>query len=310
MARADRRRVQRPKDAARPARGSVEHVAAPAPVKRKPRKKEETWEDTLFFNRIRRHAKWVFVLLALAFGGTFVIFGVGSGGSGLGDLLLQNNGNNGGTDIPSVSKAREEVAKNPRSAAAQYDLAQAAEQEGDTDTAIAALETYGQLRPSDREKLEELAGLYLSKAQLNESQARAASAANQLATADPTFQIALQAPPKPKETQPQTVPLGSSGGVSIESALSSQASTVFNEKYQAMTTAYGQAEQTYQRIANLAPKDPTAQIQLAQAAQQAGDLQTALKAYQRFLKLAPDDPSADIVRAQITQLRAQTQAAG
>jgi regulator of sirC expression with transglutaminase-like and TPR domain len=77
-----------------------------------------------------------------------------------------------------------------------------------------------------------------------------------------------------------------------------------------MTTAYGQAEQTYQRIANLAPKDPTAQIQLAQAAQQAGDLQTALKAYQQFLKLAPDDPSADIVRAQITQLRAQTQAAG
>lgn len=309
MARADRRRVQRPKSAARPARGSVEHVAVAAPAKKKSRTKEESWEDTLFFNRIRRHAKWVFVLLALAFAGTFVVFGVGSGGSGLGDLLLQDNGN-GGSGIPSLSDARKEVAKSPRSAAAQYDLAQAAEQEGETDTAIGALETYADLRPSDREKLEELAGLYLAKAQLNESQARAASAANQLATADPTFQIGLQAPPKAKETTPQTVTLGTDGGQTIESALSAQASAEFNDKYTAMTTAYGQAQQTYGRIAQLAPKDPTAQIQLAQAAQQAGDTAAALAAYQKFLVLAPDDPSAEIVREQIKQLRAQTQAAG
>lgn len=310
MARADRRRVQRPKSAARPARGSVEHVAVAPPARKKSRKKEESWEDTLFFNRIRRHAKWVFVLLALAFAGTFVVFGVGSGGSGLGDLLLQDNGGNGGSGVPSLSDARKEVAKSPRSAAAQYDLAQAAEQEGETDTAITALESYADLRPSDREKLEELAGLYLAKAQLNESRARAASAANQLATADPTFQIGLQAPPKAKEATPQTVALGTEGGQTIESALSAQASADFNEKYTAMTTAYGQAQQTYGRIARLAPKDPTAQIQLAQAAQQAGDTAAALASYRKFLVLAPDDPSAEIVREQIKQLRAQTQAAG
>jgi Flp pilus assembly protein TadD len=303
MARADRRRVSRPKSAARPGR-SVERVAAPAPARKKA--KEDSWEDTLFFNRIRRHAKWVFVLLALAFAGTFVIFGVGSGGSGLGDLLLQQD-NNGGSDVPSLSKAREAAAKNPRSAAAQYDLAQAAEQEGETDTAIAALETYAGLRPSDREKLEELAGLYLAKAQQSESEARAASAANQLATSDPTFQVTLQAPAKGKEGTPQTVPFAS--GQTIEAAVSSQASASFNEKYQAMTASYSQAEQTYQRIANLAPTDPTAQIQLAQAAQQAGDSATALKAYARFLKLAPDDPSAEIVREQVKQLRAQSQPA-
>jgi tetratricopeptide (TPR) repeat protein len=242
------------------------------------------------------------VLLAVAFAGTFVIFGVGSGGSGLGDLLFLNGG--GGTDdTPSLSEAREAVAKSPRSAVAQYELAQAAEQEGETDTAITALETYAELRPSDREKLEELAGLYLAKAQRLEGEARVASAESQLATASPIFQINLQAPPKGKEKTPQTVPLGS--GETIESAITSRATATFNEKYQAMTGAYSQAEATYQRIAKVAPKDPTAQIQLAQAAQQAGDLQTAVKAYEQFLKLAPDDPSAGIVRQQLTQLRAQ-----
>ena len=32
-------------------------------------------EDTMFFPRLRRHAKWMFVLLALVFGLGFVIFG-------------------------------------------------------------------------------------------------------------------------------------------------------------------------------------------------------------------------------------------
>lgn len=246
----------------------------------------------------------MFVFLAIAFAGTFVIFGVGSGGSGLGDLLLQNNGA-GNSDTPSLKDARAEATKSPRSAVAQYALAQAAEQEGNTDEAITALETYAGLRPSDRAKLEELAGLYLSKGQGLEAEARAASAESQLATASPIFQVTLQAPPKGKEKTPQTVPLGSGTAQSIEAAITSQASTRFNEKYQAMTAAYSQAEATYQRIAKVAPKDPTAQIQLAQSAQQAGDVQTAVKAYEQFLKLAPDDPSAEIVRQQLAQLRAQ-----
>ena len=41
----------------------------------------------MFFPKIRAHAKWVFVLLAIVFAGSFVFLGVGSGSSGLGDLL-------------------------------------------------------------------------------------------------------------------------------------------------------------------------------------------------------------------------------
>ena len=241
----------------------------------------------------------------LAFGGTFVIFGVGSGGSGLGDLLLLDSGG-GSSDIPSLSDARKEAAAHPRSAEAQYELAQAAQQEGDNDEAVSALEAYSRLRPSDREKLEELAGLYLAKAQRLQADAQAASAETQLATAQPAFQTNLQAPPKKKGESPQTVPLGS-GEASIESAVSAKANAAFNEKYQAMTGAFGNAKETYQRIVTLAPKDPTAQIQLAQSAQQAGDLQTAVTAYDKFLKLAPDDPSAEIVKQQLKLLRAQLQ---
>ena len=54
------------------------------------RKKAGSWEDQLFFARIRRHAKWMFVLLALVFGVGFVAFGVGSGSTGIGDILRGN----------------------------------------------------------------------------------------------------------------------------------------------------------------------------------------------------------------------------
>src|SRR2546423_13452764 len=46
-----------------------------------------TIEQTMFFPRLRRQAKWVFLLLAVIFAGGFVFFGVGSGSTGLGDLL-------------------------------------------------------------------------------------------------------------------------------------------------------------------------------------------------------------------------------
>ena len=63
----------------------------------------------MFFPRLRRHAKWVFLFLALAFGLGFVAFGVGAGGVGFGDVFR------GSVDsgIPSVSKAQERVNENP-----------------------------------------------------------------------------------------------------------------------------------------------------------------------------------------------------
>jgi len=64
---------------------------ADARVTPEPKRKEsrhDAWEDQLFFSRLRNHAKWVFVLLALVFGLGFVLFGIGSntGDGGLSDV--------------------------------------------------------------------------------------------------------------------------------------------------------------------------------------------------------------------------------
>ena len=56
---------------------------------RSARKPTPSYEDTMFFLRLRRQAKWMFVFLALVFGLGYVIFNVGGTipGVGLGDVL-------------------------------------------------------------------------------------------------------------------------------------------------------------------------------------------------------------------------------
>ena len=77
MARGTQHRKRRP----------TSNAAVAQKAKSKPAKpvKQDSWEDQLFFPRLRRHAKWVFVLLAFAFAFSFVLFGVGSGSTGIGD---------------------------------------------------------------------------------------------------------------------------------------------------------------------------------------------------------------------------------
>jgi len=66
MARADRRRSVR--EARRVPRRPRAHAGG-APIV----------EDTMFFPKLRAHAKWVFVLLAIVFASSFIFLGVGSG---------------------------------------------------------------------------------------------------------------------------------------------------------------------------------------------------------------------------------------
>ena len=78
MARAAAKRNKRPRQAARP-----QPVAGSAS-----RSRDKALEDQLFFGRLRSHAKWAFVFLAVIFAGGFVFLGVGTGsGSGLGDVF-------------------------------------------------------------------------------------------------------------------------------------------------------------------------------------------------------------------------------
>ena len=114
-------------------------------------------EDQLFFPRLRRHAKWMFVFLALIFGFGFVLFGIGAGGRARRHpaRLGWRSG-----DTPSVSEARK-ADENPNDAAAWRELATALQTQGDTDEAIQAVTRYADLKPKDAEALRELGGLYL-----------------------------------------------------------------------------------------------------------------------------------------------------
>ena len=78
----------------------------------------------------------------------------------------------------------------------------------------------------------------------------------------------------------------------IEQAISTQATEAVTKAYTSAQTAFQKAEETYDRLAAAAPRDPNVQLELAQAAQQSGDTKKAIAAYKRFLVLAPDDPTA------------------
>jgi hypothetical protein len=115
----------------------------------------------MFFPRLRRHAKWMFLFLALAFGLGFVGFGVGAGGIGVGDVFRDAAG---GTSVPSVSDAEQRVLDNPKDAQAFKDLATAHQADDNIDEAIEAMQSYVALRPRDTDGLRELAALYLQQA--------------------------------------------------------------------------------------------------------------------------------------------------
>jgi len=245
-------------------------------------------EDTMFFPRLRRNAKWVFLFLAVAFGLGFVGFGVGAGGVGVGDVF---RGSGGASGVPSISKSEERIRHNPKDAQAFRDLATAHQAAGNTDNAIAALESFIALRPRNTDVLRELAGLYLAKA--SEAQQRGQIADFRAAYLAPGAAVAgaLQLGGKPLDLDP--ISQAVSGSISQES------STAYFEAQQASTKAVD----TYRRITVVLPNDPTVQLELAQAAQDAGDVATTIAAYEAFLKIAPDDPTATEVRRLLRQLR-------
>jgi tetratricopeptide (TPR) repeat protein len=244
-------------------------------------------EDTMFFPRLRRQAKWMFLFLALVFGIGFVGFGVGAGGIGLGNIV-QGGGDSG---IPSIESAEERIAENPNDVQAHRDLATAHQANGDTDQAILALENLLLTAPRDVDALREVAALYLAKASEAQQEASLANARASLAAPGATLAGAI------------TI-----GGQPLEPDVISN--IVYDRLYQAVNAALTEAQDastkavdTYRRLTRAQPRDPNVQLELAQAAQNAGDIQTAIDAYDRFLELAPQDPTAPDVRRILRQLR-------
>jgi len=258
----------------------------------------QRFEDTLFFSKLRKRTKWVFILLALTFGITFVVFGVGSsvGGAGLSDIF--NGIRGGGSGQPSVSKAEKATQKNPKDAAAWKTLATAYDSNGDIVSAISAWTTYTALRPKDTDGLQALATDYEQQFS-NQTQEAAAAQAEAQNTQATQF------------GPPPTSPLGralNSVSDPITQAAGQSANQRFNTALQTRQATAQQLEGVYKKLAALhKPAEPSDQLLLAQAAQNAGDTATAIAAYKTFVKLAPDDPNATYARQQIKALGSPSQ---
>ncbi len=287
MARADRRQAER----------------QARQVQRRPRAAGEgagMVEDTMFFPRLRAHARWMFALIAIVFAGSFVFLGVGSGSGGIGDLLQGNwsdffSSKSGSS--AEVDKNQKLIDENPKNYAAYRDLAAAQASDDKIDAAIATLLKLKALNPKDVDGLTQLAGLYIRKADLARTDAVAAQTQVQSVVSPSTFAPAATAGGIGKAYQSFDAP--------VVNALQTKENETFQTAYAKMTTAYSQAVGAYKAVVIVSPNDPSVQFALAQAAEQASDTTTAIAAYKKFLKLAPEDPVAPAIKSRLKELQKQ-----
>jgi cytochrome c-type biogenesis protein CcmH/NrfG len=192
-----------------------------------------------------------------------------------------------------VEKLQEKVAKSPNDAAAQLELARGLESEQRFDEAIQAYRRYTTLRPNSLQGLNQLAALYEQKAQTDAQAIQAAAGQVQAASPGDAF--------GPDPTSQLGKALGSTQDP-VTGSLSTDAQAAYQQAISAYQTTRQAALDVYKRIAELSPNEAAPQLQLGYAAEQAGDLTTALATYRSFVKRFPDDPSTADVRRQITQL--------
>jgi tetratricopeptide (TPR) repeat protein len=244
----------------------------------------------MFFPKLRRQAKWVFVLLALSFAVGFVVFGVGSGGGlGLGDIL---QGSGGGSSGPSVKDAQKQIGKGDLTA--YKELSDAYRADGNLDQSIAAGEQYLRVRPKDYDYMRTVAGDYEGRASQQRDEATAIQDELTSSTGGGTFAPAANSR------------LGRALGTGrIDQELTTAANQKLNELYSGLQGSYARATQLYQQITTAQPNDVLLQLLLANAAYQSRNNPVALKAYRRVIKLAPGSSEAQQARQQIRFIKAQ-----
>jgi tetratricopeptide (TPR) repeat protein len=247
----------------------------------------------LFFMRLRRQAKWIYVLLAVLFAVTFAFLGVGSGTNGGLDQLFSGLNIFGGGGGKSVSSAQKDIAKHPNDPKGYRDLATAYEAKGDTPNAITALQQYTIHKPKDAKAWAELAGLQTTQAQNYYNDYVNAYQVQQLAAPSTPFL--------------PTGKLGTAIGTNpIEAAQSSQAQGSVTDLQSKVQLAYNGAENSWRELSKLRPKDANTWFQLGQSAQTAGDTTAAVKAYKQYLKLDPTSSNAAQIRQILKQLSPPT----
>ena len=272
------------------------------PQAKKKQRSAPSWEEQLFFSRLRRHAKIIYVLLALAFAIGFVAFGVGSGSTGIGDSLRGLFGGSSGSSASSrIKDQQKKISAHPNDVQAYLTLAGYYQQDGKNPQAVTTLERAAKIKPKDLDVLNALA-------RINRGQAEAAQ--NTWAAAENAMAESNLAPPglEPNSTLGQAL---------TADPLSQQLKTSASDAYFKMTSAFTKAEAGYKRVAKAArgtPQEANAQLQLASVAIEAiqtsglsgntSGIKTAIDAYQRYLKLEPNGVSAKQAKQTLAQLQA------
>jgi tetratricopeptide (TPR) repeat protein len=274
------------------ARGAAQarRKAAKAQTQRKqaPARRPATVEQTMFFPRLRRQAKWMFVFLAFVFAAGFVFFGVGSG-SGIGDLLRGNFNifGGGGSSVSSgVKSAQKRVNAHPNDPDAWNTLATAYSTDGKLEKANAALEHVLKLRPNNVDALQRVAGYYENRYIEKYGEAQ---------------RVAAQAPLSLQTLVGVSTEVGQLLG---QDQLTQQAEQKAQGAFVQASQYLRKDEQLYRRLAKLQRDDVNTQFHFAQLADSVGNTQAAIAAYRKVVKLAPTDPSATQARQRIAALTA------
>jgi hypothetical protein len=267
--------------------------AKPEP-KAKRKRSASTYEQAMFFPRLRRQAKWVFVFLALVFAVGFVAFGVGSGSNGLSDVLNGNFFGGGGSGTSSqIESDQKKIERNPKDVDAYLDLAGVYQQQQDQAKALATLRSAAKVAPNNLDVLNQLAGVYRGNAEQALTDAQKAQLAVQdshvLAPFVDTSSTLAQAMSQDPYTQ------------SLQTNLKTSETKAAKD--------FKTAEAAYKRVAEAArgsSAEAGAQLQLGSIAASPliADYSTAITAFRRYLKLDPTGTNAASVRQALQQLEA------
>jgi cytochrome c-type biogenesis protein CcmH/NrfG len=274
------------------ARGAAQAHRKRAQQDVKPKKKAApSWEDQLFFSRLRHHAKVVYVLLAVVFAGGFIFLGVGSGSTGIGDILQGHLFGGGSSTSSQISDKQQQIRRHPQDVTLYLDLAGLYQADGKEAQALTTLRNAQKVAPKNVDVLNRVATIY---------SAHAAREGDRYTSILDVYSQNAAAPPG--------VDTSSQLGQAITSDPYTQGlQQQLNEAYTKVTGAYTKVESVYQQAARAAKgtsAEPTALLQWASAAQSANDLPTAIQAYKQFLKVSPDNPNAPTVRQNLAQLEA------
>jgi tetratricopeptide (TPR) repeat protein len=283
------------------ARGAAQAQRKRAQAAQTKRKQQAapSWEEQLFFSRLRRHAKVIYVLLAVVFAAGFVLLGVGSGSGGVADVLSNLfHGSTGSSVSSQIKSDQKKIAAHPRNTEPYLDLATLYQQQQDQAAATATLESALKVKPKDLDVLSRLASIYQSQAE---------TARNAAADA----QAALAA----ENATPPGVDVNSNFGQAFTAdPLSQTLKTQATEAFTKVGTAFTKAESAYKRLAAAAggtSEEANAQLQLASIAKdtlqvtgQPEHARLAIAAYRRYLKLEPQGVQATLAKQTIAQLLA------